>query len=319
MTSTWEARAQDDTDNPKETAKKNSEGVTGGVPMLPPPVRDYARVYVQAFKGKPADMAMFDLRGKYEGAEFLQYEPNGLRVTWPVGFKGGSLGTGLSYKAAISGDFEITLTFEILTDAKGANVNNGTRVSLGGYLDLPLDKSGGAITQILLGNGKAQYSTNLLIPNEPKINGQRLREFLPAADRIGHLRLVRTGSSLYCFGAQGEQSEFTLLAVHPFVKEKLKSTFFAARNDSKQPSLDVRFTELRIRADKIGEETIVTAPASKRGLSLLLLGGLVATMLMVVIAWLISRRRRKSAASTDSSHAIIEPDANPANENRPSA
>jgi hypothetical protein len=257
--------------------------------------KEYAREYVQAFKGKPADMHMFDLRGKFEGADYLQYEPNGVRVTWPAGYKGGSLGTGLSYRGPVSGDYEITLRFEILNEGKGKNINNGTKVALGGYLDIEPDKSGGAVTQIMLNNGKVQYSTYLLIPNEPKVNGQRLGDFQPTAEKVGRLRLVRSGSLLYCFGAQGDENDFTLLKIHPFSAEKLKGVFFAARNDNQQPSLDVRFTELRIRADKIGEETVATAPSTKKGMSLFLLLGLAITFAIVLAVWYFQRyRRRKS-------------------------
>ena len=176
-------------DPPAPLRKQTPKAPVAALPTLH---KDYAKEYVQSFKGKPPDMHMFDLRGKFEGAQYLQYERNGLRVTWPTGYKGGSLGTGLSYRAAVSGDYELTLRFEILKNEQAPKSSIGTRVSLGGYLDMEPEKSGGAVTQILLSNGKVQYATNLSIPNESKVNGQRLADFLPAAGKIGRLRLVRS-------------------------------------------------------------------------------------------------------------------------------
>ena len=64
--------------------------------------KEYSQMYSQAFKGKPADMQMYEMRGKKEGVQFLKYEPDGLRITLPSSYRGDNHGTGLSYNALIA-------------------------------------------------------------------------------------------------------------------------------------------------------------------------------------------------------------------------
>ena len=109
-------------DPPAPLRKQTPKAPVAALPALH---KDYAKEYVQSFKGKPPDMHMFDLRGRFQAAEYLQYERNGLRVTWPTGYKGGSLGTGLSYRAAVSGDYELTLRFEILKNEQARKAVSG--------------------------------------------------------------------------------------------------------------------------------------------------------------------------------------------------
>src|SRR5581483_7187693 len=73
-------------------------------------------------------------------------------------------------------------------------------------------------------------------------------------------RLVRTGEKLSYYLSEGPAQDFQLLTTHPFAADDLKDLQIFAQTSSPQAALDVRFTDLRIRAAVV-PKTLAPLPA----------------------------------------------------------
>ncbi len=271
--------------------------------------KDYAQEYYQSFKGEPLDKDAFTLRGNPEGIERIKYEPDGLRITLPAGYPAGNKGTGLILNCTVKGDFEITLSFENLKGpAQSTAQNRDARMSLGASLDMAGNNEG-AVTQIMNGRGGIQYSTYLSVNNEEKVNGKRLGEYLPPEAKVERLRLVRAGAELFCYGTQGEITDFTFLVKHPFRDFDLKNVYFAARSGGPKSEIDVRVTELRIRADFVRKgqtrSSLNNFSPRARGRNVVwVLAFLFVLTVVIAGLWVFVRRRRKKELTADTSEQI---------------
>src|SRR5262249_25568198 len=86
--------------------------------------------YEEAFKGKPRKGDDFTLIGA-DAAACVKFKPEGLRINMPAGKSRGT--TGVATMFGITGDFEITVRYEVLFEpdmADSGAPNTGTRLSL---------------------------------------------------------------------------------------------------------------------------------------------------------------------------------------------
>src|SRR5262249_14328517 len=88
----------------------------------------YRRDYYHSFT-KDRDLPQdFDWDG-LDPAACVHFEPAGLRIDLPDGHPGKRMGTGLYTNFAVKGDFEITMSYEVLKEPAPADAGEGT----GGY------------------------------------------------------------------------------------------------------------------------------------------------------------------------------------------
>ncbi len=256
--------------------------------------KKYPQEYFQSFKGKPDDRAGFKLRGWAGAADRLVYEPEGLRIAFPLDYPGNrALGLGWDFPFKVKGDFEFTIRFEILKEPEPALVKGmGTRLSLGVNLETS-ETHEAAVSHKMYGKDGIFFTTYL---NTPTVKNA-IQKF-PAKGKAGRLRLVRTGSTIACLAAEGDGNEFTLLKEAPFNQADVRSLFFSTATDGPKAELEVRITDLRIRADSVPNGP--TAPVmTARGTSLWLLVLFLLTVVIggLAVLWYAVRRKRESAKS----------------------
>jgi len=264
--------------------------------------------YEQSFRGGPQEPPDWQRFGP--GAEEeVQFEPNGLRITLPAGSPK-TTGTGVRSTFGVKGDFEITVTFEILQESAPAVPNKKTRFTLAALLDRPgfnmatIARAVGQKGEInALPKPRSEFHTWVTLWNESTGNSKERFNRFPTEARIGRLRLVRSGSTLTFHAAEGRDGEFVLLQKYPFGDEDLKDVrLAAATDDSRRGSLDVRVSDLRIRATNLQPDS---APASEPGhksgskkwLAALAIMGLLAVSILVVCLVVRRRRRRDNSLS----------------------
>ena len=69
----------------------------------------------------------------------------------------------------------------------------------------------------------------------------------------GGLRLVRTGAVLASYAAADVNENFTFLKEYPFSSADLKSVYIDTSTNEPTDLLDVRITDLRLRAETVVE------------------------------------------------------------------
>ncbi len=109
-------------------AIRDGAGQEGG-PEGPPPGKEYAKEYHAALKGKEEEVPGLLTYGP-EAPECVKFEPEGLRITLPLGYPRQRSGTGVVTDFGVRGDFEITLSFEILQEPRPGFPGNPTDLML---------------------------------------------------------------------------------------------------------------------------------------------------------------------------------------------
>ncbi len=204
---------------------------------------EYAQEYVQAFRGVPANSKDFSLTGA-DAEKCVKYEPEGLRITLPAGHVGDLPGTGLVTGFGVRGDFEITLSYEVLLEPAAADAgSSGTRLRLA----IVLNTAGQNLTHFsrkMDMKAGPRFAAWVSTPdkNQPTIKG------FPAKAKTGRLRLTRTGNVLSYFAAEGSDADFTLLQKFPFSTEDVREVRITGGTGGEKAALDIRITDLRIRA-----------------------------------------------------------------------
>jgi RNA polymerase sigma factor (sigma-70 family) len=278
------------------------------------PAKKYAQEFFRSFKGKADDLPDFKYRG-LDGETVVQFEPDGLRITLPPGYPEQRPGTGVTLLSPVVGDFEITINFEILKETEPADAKFVTRLSLGVVLDTP-EKNEGYVSRRMDEKGVTQFTTNVSLAKYAPGAAPKPRS-LPTAAKTGRLRLVRTDSTLTSYVSREANGDFVFLKQYAFSTAPLKSVYIMASTGGPKGALDVRVTDLRMRADSLpGLPAVVTplaaaepvpqtppatpdAAGSKPWLIAgLLIGVLIAFALAVALAAALFVRRGRQTATT---------------------
>jgi hypothetical protein len=241
--------------------------------------------YYHSFKDHPEDRSGWALFGPDAG-DYVKFEPAGLRITLPAGFPPDRPSVGVIRAAPVKGDFEITVSFEILQEPVPTDTVKQTRLSLVAALDRP-DVNMATLSRAAIRQGP-QYLTWLTLWSEAAGKAQRRFDPFPAAGKAGKLRLVRTGPVLSYQVAAADAQEFTVLQEYPFSGDDLTDVRLTATTGGPQAALDLRVLDCRIRAASVAEAAAVPSPEAPRGkpwlppalavfgaLALLLAGGFV--------------------------------------------
>ncbi len=234
---------------------------------LTPPKKAYAQEYVQPFNEKTEDSPDWVVIGPV-GERDVRYEAAGLRITLPTGWKGDRPATGVRSRFRVKGDFEITLSFEILKepDQADAGGNAGTRVNLGVIKDVPREDVT-TVGRVMSPTNGRRFSGWALMwdgVTEKKVPHSISR---PTKAMTGRLRLVRSGADVHYAFSDGFDAGFTYFKKFPFGAEDLAQVRIVANTGGEKAALDVRVTDFRIRADSIPDMpgAAVAVPAAAPG------------------------------------------------------
>jgi hypothetical protein len=248
--------------------------------------------FEHSLKGSSASAPGFRFIGPDAG-KCVRFEPEGLRITLPLGYPGERPHTGLSTGIAVKGDFEITVRYEVLQEPEPeAAGRRATPLNLLLVLDQEQWSVAGLSRRMAGGRGP-QYTTwtSIWTPEAQKTKGH-FRAF-PATGKTGRLRFVRQGSALSYYVAEGAAPEFTFLHETPFSDQDLKDVRVIAFTGGPEAAFDVRVNDLHIRAGSFTPTVAANRPFpwAKGGLAAVLLLGLLLSLALLV--WLHRRSRRE--------------------------
>jgi ABC-type spermidine/putrescine transport system permease subunit II len=153
--------------------------------------------YYHDFRGRPLPAEWTPVPGKGEG--FLQFEPEGLRLTLPKNYRHPPGGVGVKTLAGLRGDFEVTATVEILnleTPPKGSGAGVGVAV------DTPTKSE--QLRRVVGAKGNHSLLWTGYTPPSPDKKGQIWQEDrIPCEENLLRLRFKRTGTVMhYLWGAR---------------------------------------------------------------------------------------------------------------------
>lgn len=242
-------------------------------------------------KPLPEKLTLFGVNAE----EYVKPEVGGLRITPPPDGKQ-TFGWGVAGRFTLSGDFEVTGTYELITTdppTQGGGV--------GVALNLEHGKKFAKIGRFRRSWDGDQYvaESRVGIPDQFRAQHE------PTQTRTGQLRFVRKGTTLHFLVADAPGAEFREILQTEFGDEDLDMVRFIANNNKSPTALDVRLLDLTIRSGKL-------VPAkdfdlSKAGLVQALLVGLLATLVLVSIGVWIYTWRRRRAKTADAVPAIDSP------------
>lgn len=214
-----------------------------------------AAEFMQDFRGRPYDVRSFRPFGS-NTHRAIRTEFQGLRIC-PIDADS-RLPVGLVARFGVRGDFEITMSFEILRIDKPAG-GNGAGVSI--YISAAsLTQEGATLGRFLRPHGEQVFlchRASTPLGEQRKHEGKRV----PTTALSGNLRLVRRGTALSYQAAEGNRSEFQELYQTEWCREDLDTVRFAADNGGSSTVVDVCIQSVSIRADEFGPARAAPQPA----------------------------------------------------------
>jgi serine/threonine protein kinase len=257
----------------------------GGGGALPPGTN--AQEYSHSFKDNPGAQEGWDLFGADAG-ECVKFEPAGLRITLPAGYPPERPSIGVMRRAAVKGDFEITVGYEILQEPEPADTVKQTRFSLGVSLDRP-NWSMATFSRTMTNNGPRHLAW-VTLWDEAAGKNQQKAHGIPAEAKAGRLRLVRTGSLLAYLASEGGE-DFTHVQDFAFGAEDLSDVRLVGSTGGPRAALDVRVTDCCIRAASLpGVPAAAPAAAGGRHGSLVALAVLFGIVVLAAAGFFARRR-----------------------------
>jgi hypothetical protein len=210
------------------------------------------------------DMLAHDFRGEKllpEGltyyndgdSDFIKTEPDGTRITLPLGYQHPWGGVGFQMKRQFSGDFEVTATVEILradVPRAGFGVGAAVRIEKVGYPNTgsPGTAAASTLARIVKPGGDQVASWDIHYAAHP---GEQLiyaAGGAPCSDSSGRLRLRRVGTMIYYEWARGATGDnFEEIDKREFGLEDVARVRLTALNGQQRIPVDVRLLDLRIR------------------------------------------------------------------------
>ena len=240
-----------------------------------------------------------------DGAQYTRPEPGGLRVTLPAN-RGGATSVAVQTSAQVSGDFEITATYELLSaDAPGRdNHVAGPALWIWGE-----GRECARIGRFNTRPAGQVYEVHHTNPRPSRV----LR--VVTGDTSGQVRLVRQGSLLsYQVSDQTAPGGFKELFKTEFGTDDLTNLRLEVNAEEDGCAVDARLIDLRIRSGGQVADLPAAAPprAGRKGwLAAALILGLVITSSTAAGVWLYRRQGRR-AGKTPGPAAAPDEQAEPA-------
>jgi hypothetical protein len=220
-------------------------------------------------------------------------DEQGLRITLTGKPEPRSLGVDLP-DLHLTGDFEITATYEFLSSEKPAQGNGGIALTIGTLEKKVYAKVGRFLRAVQGSVHEADFW----------LGGDRARtqnyQWAPTEARTGQLRLARKGPTLFHLAADGPGREFQEIGRNEVGDDTvMRVRYFVGWNVSPTP-VDARLVDLRIRSGTPVTPPTSAGPLQVRGkgwLAVMLLLALVLFALAVLLFLVYSRRREQTRAA----------------------
>jgi serine/threonine protein kinase len=217
------------------------------------------------FQG-PENAQGFDFMGP--GAEkCVHFKPEGLRITLPAGSGGDRPPAGVTSARVLKGDFELTMRYEILAEPAEVDGNAGSRLSLSVHLNTPKPAPTAATINRSFGEKKRKVFVAWMSQwNEETQKAQFKSRNISTEAMQGELRMVRKGSVLSYYVTEKPGESFVLVQQYLFGTEDVKEIRIVGSTGDRKAALDVRITNLQIRAETIpGVSTPANPTATDSG------------------------------------------------------
>jgi RNA polymerase sigma factor (sigma-70 family) len=297
-----------------------------------PPKKEYAADFHPSLKGNQSELPGLIAFGP-EASDCIRFEADGLRFTLPTNYPRQRPGTGVITDFGIKGDFEVTVSFEILPRPKANAPGAATELRLVMVPEEPgvpavwhkaNQNRAGLVREIAGANQAGQFLANATtwtedIPRDKWGNEnfskveQHSNQRSPAAATTGRLRLVRSGTKLYFLASDGNSDDFELLQKTEFGGKDLKNVRLLASTSGPAANLDVRITHLRIRADAFPKTAAAVPPTPtidppKRHwwiIALAATGCAAAAVAGLLAVWLLLRVSRRASGAAEPAAAPV--------------
>ncbi|MCI0682962.1 MAG: protein kinase [Gemmataceae bacterium] len=222
--------------------------------------QDTMQEFYQSFKAGADGLPIVERTGPDADA-CVRFESDGVRISLPAGYAGepGFSGerpdTGIIVPIGVRGDFEITVHFEILQEPAPDHAGiPQTRFSL----DAGADRGRNVVTMLsrrVEKLGGTQFTAWVSRWNEDNGANDRDYQEFPSFSKKAALRMVRKGDAVWYYASDHPDhpdQPFALLRSYPFSADMLEDVrLTASTGNSPEAALDVRVTDVRIRADSL--------------------------------------------------------------------
>jgi serine protease Do len=217
------------------------------------------QVFHQDFRSGDYDPEVLFPAGQAE----IFRDAKGLAMSFPAGEAKARQDTSLSPFFSLRGDFEVTVSFEIL-QAERPKTGDGVGVSLFiGNQPKYYASAAVALAHRLLPDGKTVYTADRLKRVEGKWTHQR-RSF-PTTASAGKLRLERRGTLIRFGVSEGAAAEFSTLFQMEWDRADMHGINVTASTDGSASGLELRLRDLTVRAESLpGLSDPANATALKR-------------------------------------------------------
>ena len=215
----------------------------------------------------------------------VRYDPAGARVT--LSGEDATARGGLATNVAVQGDFEVTVSYEIVRADKPPK-GYGSGVSVYAALD-PTTNDAVSLARRLMPNGRTIFVSNRMVPVDDRLT-HKVKE-IPSRQAAGKLRLVRIGSRVRCLAAEGGNPAFDLVDEVDFGPGEVRIVQCGGNTGGAKCALDVRLLDFSIRAVRFSGEAQPERPKHWLLAAALVVLGIITLALVV---WISRRVKRRS-------------------------
>lgn len=252
--------------------------------LLLPGQQSAAELY-EDFRGRRIPEGLVKLVGP-NVRQWVNPEEEGLRFNLPADRPPAPLGVHTEFP--ITGDFEITATYEVL-DAEQPKKGYGVGVNITFSPDAEQVRRG-TLARFRLASGESGLLVRCKNPGGTDLTPR----IVPADVRgVGRFRFKREGATVRFLVADGLQDDFQQLHEFDYGTDSVGLVRFVVNTGNVPAAIDARLIDLRIRCDSIPGVEATAAPAATTRSSLPLLLALSAAVLLMTglfLFWLWRRR-----------------------------
>jgi predicted RNA-binding Zn-ribbon protein involved in translation (DUF1610 family) len=269
----------------------------------PPPPKQPAlpTTFALDFRGRRPP-APLDLFGP-DADSLCRPEEEGFRIALPAG-RPPTEPVGLVMTSLVSGDFEITTGYGLVrVDPPTEGFGAGLEVYL--MTATPTQEAVGFSRIVHSTLGDVFMCSRMTSLNTPDGKRRYKNQFFPASSRSGQLRVSRIGTQVTFWAADGDRADFRELCRYDLGDDDLKMVRLGANTGHARQAVDLRVTDLQIRAQALDlpqgpvVEAMAAGEPGRRASGWLTAAGIIGllTALAFLSLLLLACRTRRAAAA----------------------